>query len=74
MDSKVWRFHWLHTLLTIEDPNTPALLGGDLQATPSPHHASFHKFPADLLADTLLTPVGDSLTPTYTSTILPLDH
>jgi hypothetical protein len=66
--------HWLHTALTIDHPNTPALLGGDLHANPSPHPASFRRSLADLLADTLLTHVGDPLTPTYTPTNSPLDH
>ena len=66
--------YWLHTMLTTEYPNTPVLLGGDLQATPSPHHDSFYKPLADLLTCTLLTHLGDPLTPTYTPTNSPLDH
>jgi len=54
----------LRTLLTTEQPNTPVLLGGDLQAMPSPHHDSYYKPLADLITDTRLTHPGDPLTPT----------
>ncbi len=37
---------WLQTPLTTEHAHTPALLGGDLQATPSPHHDFFPPNPS----------------------------
>ena len=66
--------HWLHTLLTIDHPNTPVLIGGDLQATHSPHYDSFYKPLEDFLTATLLTHVGDPHTPTYIPTNSPLDQ
>ena len=75
-DTRTYRdtLNWLHTLLTTEQPNTPVLLGGDLQATPSPHHDSYYRPQVDLLTNTHLTHLGGPLTPTYTPTNTHLDH
>jgi endonuclease/exonuclease/phosphatase (EEP) superfamily protein YafD len=65
---------WLQTLLKTEHAHTPVLLGGDLQATPSPQHDSFHKTLADFVMHTQLHHLGDPQTPTYSPTNTPMDH
>ena len=65
---------WLKTLLTTEHAHTPVLMGGYLQATPSPHHDSFHKALADFAECTQLHHLGDPHTPTFSPANTPLDH
>jgi len=65
---------WLTKTLTEDLPNAAVILGGDLQATPSVGHPSYHQALGLFCTCTSLGSLGDPCTPTFTPTNSPLDH
>jgi hypothetical protein len=65
---------WLIKTLTEDFPDTSILMGGDLQATPSPNNCANNYALENFCTMTNLQPLGDPHTPTYTPANTPLDH